>query len=82
MPPLAGLGERFAPRATWSCIDEHTRRQVALALASSTQPGQGSILSASLAPRSWLEQAFRYPDHADTAPRDARIRLQLSSSST
>jgi hypothetical protein len=32
MPPLTGLGERFAPRATWSCIDEHTRRQVALAL--------------------------------------------------
>jgi hypothetical protein len=82
MPPLTWPDECCAPRATWFCIDEHTRRQVALARASSTQPGQGSILSASLAPRSWLEQAFRYPDHADTAPRDARIRLRLSSSST
>ena len=32
MPPLTGVGERFAPRATWFCIDERTRRQVALAL--------------------------------------------------
>ena len=22
MPPLTGVGERCAPRATWSCIDE------------------------------------------------------------
>ncbi len=22
MPPLTGVGERYAPRATWSCIDE------------------------------------------------------------
>jgi hypothetical protein len=55
MPPLTGLGERCAPRATWSRIDEHT------------QPGQGSNLSASLAPRSWLEQAFRHPDHASSS---------------
>ena len=32
MPPLTGGGERCAPRATWFCIDERTRRQVALAL--------------------------------------------------
>ena len=32
MPPLTAVGERFAPRATWSCIDERTCRQVALAL--------------------------------------------------
>ncbi len=32
MPPLTEVGERCAPRATWFCIDEHTRRQVALAL--------------------------------------------------
>ena len=32
MPPLTGVGERCAPRATWFCIDERTRRQVALAL--------------------------------------------------
>ena len=32
MPPLTGVDERCAPRATWFCIDERTRRQVALAL--------------------------------------------------
>ncbi len=32
MPPLTGVGERCAPRATWFCIDERTCRQVALAL--------------------------------------------------
>jgi len=32
MPPLTGVGERCAPRATWFCIDERARRQVALAL--------------------------------------------------
>ncbi len=32
MLPLTGVGERFAPRATWFCIDERPRRQVALAL--------------------------------------------------
>ena len=26
MPPLTGTGERFAPRATWSCIDDCTSR--------------------------------------------------------
>ncbi len=32
MSPLTGVGERCAPRATWSCIDEHNRSPVALAL--------------------------------------------------
>jgi hypothetical protein len=32
MPPLTGVAERCAPRAIWFCIDERTRRQVALAL--------------------------------------------------
>ncbi len=32
MPPLTGLGERQAPRATWFCIDERDSSQVALAL--------------------------------------------------
>jgi hypothetical protein len=32
MPPLTAVGERCAPRATWFCIDERTRRQAALAL--------------------------------------------------
>ena len=30
--PLTGVDERCAPRATWSCIDERTHRQAALAL--------------------------------------------------
>ena len=67
MPPLTGVGERFAPRATWFCIDERTRRQVALARASSTHPCQGSILSASLAPRSWHERAGEHPDRASSS---------------
>ena len=79
MPPLTGRGERFAPRATWSCIDEHTRRQ-SLSLCEFTPPGQGSILSASLAPRSWLEQAFRHPDHASSS-QGCLMSLRLSSSS-
>jgi hypothetical protein len=24
MPPLTEVAERYAPRATWSCIDERT----------------------------------------------------------
>jgi hypothetical protein len=32
MPPLTGLDERYAPRATWFCIDERTCLPVALAL--------------------------------------------------
>jgi len=32
MPPLTGVGERFAPRATWYCIDDLFRSPVALAL--------------------------------------------------
>jgi len=32
MPPLTGVGERCAPRATWSCIDERNRSPLALAL--------------------------------------------------
>ncbi len=32
MPPLTWVGERFAPRATWSCIDDLFRSPVALAL--------------------------------------------------
>jgi hypothetical protein len=32
MPPLTGLGERCAPRATWFCIDERMYLPVALAL--------------------------------------------------
>jgi hypothetical protein len=54
MPPLTEVAERCAPRATWSCIDEHpcagrSRSQ------ESSHLCQGSILSASLAPRSWHE---------------------------
>ena len=70
MPPLTGVGERFAPRATWFCIDERTRRQVALARASSTHSCQGSGLAASLAPRSWHEPHGSTPTEPQ-APRDA-----------
>ncbi len=66
MPPLTGVGERCAPRATWSCIDEHYRSPVALALRV-YPPSQGSGRAASLAPRSWHERAFEYPDWASSS---------------
>src|SRR6266487_5439526 len=55
MPPLTWVGERFAPRATWSCIDDLFRSPVALALRV-YPPSQGSGLAASLAPRPWHGQ--------------------------
>src|SRR6266700_4487851 len=57
MPPLTWVGERFAPRATWSCIDDLYRSPVALALRV-YPPSQGSGLAASLAPRPWHGQRF------------------------
>ena len=68
MPPLTGSGKRYAPRATWFCIDERTCLQVALARAESTRPGQGSILSASLAPRSWHEPHGSTPTAPTSLP--------------
>jgi hypothetical protein len=50
MPPLTGMGERYAPRATWSCIDERNHSPVALALRV-YPPRQGSGLAASPVPR-------------------------------
>jgi len=38
-----------------------------LSLYESTHSCQGSILSASLAPRSWYEQAFQHPDRASSS---------------
>jgi hypothetical protein len=70
MPPLTGPGERYAPRATWFCIDERTRSPVALARAESTRPGQGSGLAASLVPRCWHEQCESTPTKPQ-ALRDA-----------
>ncbi len=70
MPPLTGVGERCAPRATWFCIDERTRRQVALARAESTHPCQGSGLAASLAPCACHEPHGSTPTEPQ-APRDA-----------
>jgi hypothetical protein len=79
MPPLTGVGERCAPRATWSCIDEHYRSPVALALRV-YPPSQGSGRAASLAPRSWHERAFEYPDWASSS-QGCLMSLRLSRSS-
>jgi hypothetical protein len=69
MPPVTGVGERCAPRATWSCIDERNHSPVALALRV-YPPSQGSGLAASLAPRPWHEQHGSTPTEPQT-PRDA-----------
>jgi hypothetical protein len=69
MPPLTWVGERCAPRATWSCIDDLFRSPVALALRV-YPPSQGSGLAASLAPRPWHGQRFS-PSTEPQAPKDA-----------
>ncbi len=41
MPPLPGVGERCAPRATWSCIDELHKPPGRSRSASLPTPGKG-----------------------------------------
>jgi hypothetical protein len=69
MPPLTWVGERCAPRATWSCIDDLFRSPVALALRV-YPPSQGSGLAASLAPRPWHGQRLSTSTEPQ-APKDA-----------
>jgi hypothetical protein len=76
MPPLTGVGERYAPRATWFCIDERNRSPVALALRV-YPPRQGSGLAASLAPRPWHEPTFQHPDRASSS-QGCLMSLRLS----
>src|SRR6266446_8907478 len=52
MPPLTGVGERFAPRATWSCIDEPLQRPGRSRSASLPTPVKG---------RAWRHRLLRAP---------------------
>ena len=52
MPPLTGVGERCAPRATWSCIDEpHT----------SAGRSRSASLPAPVKGRAWRHRLLRAP---------------------
>ncbi len=55
MPPLTGVGRALRAESDGFCIDERNHLR-SLSLYESTHPGQGSLLSALLAPRSWQEQ--------------------------
>src|SRR5258708_778629 len=50
MPPLPGVGERCAPRATWSCIDEPRKPAGRSRSASLPTPGKG---------RAWRHRLLR-----------------------
>jgi len=76
MPPLTGMGERCAPRATWFCIDDAPVGR-SLSLCESTHACQGSGLAASLAPRSWHEPAVQHPDRASSS-QGCLMSLRLS----
>lgn len=66
MPPLTGRAERYAPRATWFCIDRVSEagRSRSASLAPS---GQRSGLAASLAPVFLAEPAGCNRTHASSS---------------
>jgi len=70
MPPLTGEAERFAPRATGFCIDERLLSSGRSRVPQSGLSCQGSILSASLAPRSSLHEQ---PNRTSTEPQALRM---------
>ena len=78
MPPLTGMGERFAPRATWSCIDEPLQRPGRSRSASLPTPVKG---------QAWRHRLLRTPGMSGvSAPRPSLklpgclMSLRLSSS--
>ena len=76
MPPLTGVGERCAPRATWSCIDERNRSPVALALR--VYPPLSRVDSLGIACSApWHELAFQHPDRTSSS-QGCLMSLRLS----
>jgi hypothetical protein len=67
MPPLTGVGERCAPRATWSCIDELLKPPGRSRSASLPTPGKGRAWRHRLLRVPWHEQAFQQPDRASSS---------------
>src|SRR5712692_3010136 len=66
MPPLTGVGERFAPRATWSCIDEPLK-----------SPGRSrsASLPNRVKGRAWRHRLLRAPgmSHRIAPPRSLKL---------
>ena len=66
MPPLPGVGERCAPRATWSCIDEPLKPPGRSRSASLPTPGKG---------RAWRHRLLRAPGMSTVAATLPRLKL-------
>jgi len=66
MPPLTEEGERCAPRATWSCIDEPLK-----------SPGRSrsSSLPSSVKGRAWRHRLLRAPGMSHMAVPQPSLKL-------
>ena len=68
MPPLTGVGERYAPKATGSCIDEPLQLgPVALARLSLLTPVKGRAWRHRLLRVPWHGQAYQQPNQASSS---------------
>ena len=70
MPPLTGVGERYAPRATWSCIDELLKPPGRSRSASLPTPVKGQAWRHRLLRAPGMSRRFSTPTEPQ-APRDA-----------
>jgi hypothetical protein len=66
MPPLIGVGERYAPRATWSCIDEPLKSPSRSRSASLPTPIKG---------RTWRHRLLRAAGMSTIAAPPPRLKL-------
>jgi len=78
MPPL-DLGENSCAESERSSALMNVTRSRSLSLFESAHPGQGSLLSVSLAPRSWHAQAFQ-PLNQASSSQGCLMSLRLFSS--
>ena len=66
MPPLTEEGERFAPRATWSCIDEPPK---------SAGRSRSASLPSSVKGRAWRHRLLRAPGMSHMAVPQPSLKL-------
>ena len=66
MPPLTGVGERYAPRATWSCIDEPLKPPGRSRSASLPTPVKG---------RAWRHRLLRAPGMSNVPATPPGLKL-------
>ena len=66
MPPLTGVGERCAPRATWSCIDEPLKPPGRSRSASLPTPVKG---------RAWRHRLLRAPGMSNVPATPPSLKL-------